>query len=165
MALATLTSPEATFIPWENWGPHATACFELPVRPKVDVLIGDRLATLSRGTLSIFDFNSTRIQDAIKGNGDSSLGRSMDVTTVKHKSVIPKGRLFKEDVVGELPYISVVRPVSTGWKRLANYEEGLAGLSWNSDVRWPLVLILALGTNPQMFQDTNIYNVKIHTIE
>ena len=59
----------------------------------------------------------------------------MDVTTVKHRSVIPKGLLFKEDVMGLLPYISAVRPASKDWKCLANYEEGLAALSWNSLVR------------------------------
>ena len=144
MALATSAPPEVTFIPWENWGPPVTACFDLHVRPKVDVLIGDRLATLERGTLSIFDFNSTRIKDAIKTTGDST-GRSIDMTPVKHRSVLLKGRLFKEDVVGELPYISVVRPASTGWEGLANYEEGLAGLSWDSDVRRRPVLLLALG--------------------
>jgi hypothetical protein len=140
MALATSTSSEVAVIPWESWGPRATACLGLHFRPKFDALIGDRLATLSRGTLSIFDFNPTRIQDAINNNRDSS-GRSVDVTTVKHRSVLPKERLFKEDVVGELPYISVVRPVSTDWESLVNYEEGLAGLSWNSDVRGSLVLI------------------------
>jgi hypothetical protein len=41
--------------------------------------------------------------------------------------------LFKEDVVGELPYISarVVKPAFVDWKSLINYEEELAGLSWN----------------------------------
>ena len=144
MELAASTSSEVTFIPWENWGPRVTACFQLHARPKVDVLIGDRLATLSRGTLSIFDFNSTRIRDATRRTGDL-LGRSMDDTTVQHRSVIDKGGVFKEDVVGELPYISVVRPASTNWKGLANYEEGLAGLSWDSDVRGRLVLLLGLG--------------------
>jgi len=137
MALATSTSSGTTIIPWENWGPRVTACFKLDVHPKNGVLIGHRLATLSCGTLFIFDFNSTRILDAIRRIDDSS-GRSMDVTTVKHRSVIPKGRLFKEDVVGELPYISVVRPASKDWKRLANYEEGLAALSWDSLVRGDL---------------------------
>ena len=144
MVLATSASSEVTLIPWENWGPHITACFELHVCPKVDAVIGDRLATLARRTLSIFDFNPTRIQDAIKRTGDS-IGRSIDMTTVKHRSVVPKGRAFKEDVVGELPYISVVRPASTGWGALANYEEGLAGLSWDLDVRRQPVLLLALG--------------------
>ena len=164
MALAASTSSEVAFIPWESWGPRATACFGLRFRPKLDVIVGDRLAILSREALSIFDFNSTRIQDAINKNGDSS-GRSVDATMVEHISVIPKGRLFKEDVVGELPYISVVRPVSTDWQSLVNYEEGLAGLSWDSDVRGSPVLILASGTNSQTFQDTYISNVKIHTAE
>ena len=144
MALATSASSKVAFIPWENWGPPVTACFNLHVRPKVDVLIGERLATLEHGTLSIFDFNSTRIQDAIKRTGDS-IGRSMDMTSVKHRSVILKGKLFKEDVVGELPYISIVRPACAGWEGLANYEEGLAGLSWDSDVRRRRIVLLALG--------------------
>ena len=59
----------------------------------------------------------------------------MDVTTVKHRSVIYKGLLFKEDVVGLLPYISVVGSASKDWKCLASYEEGLAAHSWNPLIR------------------------------
>jgi hypothetical protein len=39
--------------------------------------------------------------------------------------------LFREDVVGELPYMLVVKPAPADWKILINYEEELAGLSWN----------------------------------
>jgi len=113
MALVTSASSEVTLIPWETWGPHITACFELHVCPKVDALIGDRLVTLVHRMLSIFDFNSMRIQDAIKRTGDS-IGCSIGMTMVKHRSVVPKGRVFKEDVIGKLPYISVIRPASTG---------------------------------------------------
>ena len=55
----------------------------------------------------------------------------MHPMTVKHRSVISRGMLFKEDVVGELPYISLVRPAFVDWMYLTNYEEGLAGLSRN----------------------------------
>jgi len=92
--------------------------------------MGDRLATIWSGTLSLFDFNSTRIRDAIRRAGDPS-GHGMHPTTVKYRSVIPRGKIFKEDVVGELPYISVVKPDFVDWRYLTNYKEGLAGLSWN----------------------------------
>ena len=127
-SLMSHATSRVTFIPWENWGPRATACFELDVRPKISALIGHRFATLSCGALFIFDFNTTRILDAIRRIGDSS-ARSMDVTMVKHRSDIPKGLLFKKDVVGLLPYMSAIRPASKDWKCLANYEEGLAALS------------------------------------
>ena len=132
VALATTTPPEVTFIPWENWGPRVTACFKLRVRPKFDVVLGGRLATIWNETLSLFDFNPTRIRDASRRTSSSS-GRINNVhqMTVNHISVIPRGMLFKEDVVGELPYISVVKPASADWKILINYEEELAGLSWN----------------------------------
>ena len=135
MALAATKPPNVTFIPWESWGPRITACFGHEFASWADVLIGDRLATissatLSSATLSLFDFNSTRICDAIQGAGNPSK-RDMHLTMVKHRSVIPRGRLFKKDVVGELPYISVVKPAVAGWRVLTNYEEGLAGLSWN----------------------------------
>jgi len=134
VALATTTPPGVTFIPWENWGPRVAACFKLRVRPKFDVLMGGRLATIGNETHSLFDFNSTRIRDAIRRTGRIN---NVDQMTVNHKSVIPRGMLFKEDVVGELPYISVVKPASVDWKVLINYEEELAGLSWN--VRGQLV--------------------------
>ena len=53
--------------------------------------------------------------------------------TIKYRSVISKGYLFREDVqvVWELPYPSIIRPVSEDRKALVNYGEGLAGLSWN----------------------------------
>jgi hypothetical protein len=92
--------------------------------------MGDRLATISSGTLSLFDFNSTRIRNAIRRAGNLSR-RGMHPTTVTYRSVIPRGKIFKDDVVGELPYISVIKPAFIDWKSLTNYEEGLAGLSWN----------------------------------
>jgi hypothetical protein len=130
IALAATRPPGVTFIPWENWGPRTTACFQLRFSPRCDAIMGDRIAIISDGTLSLFDFNSTRIQDAIRRAGNLS-GRDMHLTTVKHRSVIPRGKLFMEDVVGELPFISVIKPTFVDWRYLTNYEEGLAGLSWN----------------------------------
>ena len=83
-----------------------------------------------------------RIRDAVRRTSSSS-GRinNVDLMTVNHRSVIPRGMLFKAlikgDVVGELPYISVVKPAPVDRKILINYEEELAGLSWN--VRGQLV--------------------------
>jgi hypothetical protein len=131
MELAATRPPGAAFIPWGNWGPRTTACFEHHFSPRPDVIMGDRLAAFSRGTLSLFDFNSTRIRDAIRKAGNSSWHSMHPTTRVKHRSVIPRGKIFKEDVVGELPYTYVVRPAFVDWMDLTNYEEGLAGLSWN----------------------------------
>lgn len=112
VALVTTTPHGTTRVPWETWGPRFPACFECPVRPKFDVLIGDRLAILLSETGSFFDFNSTRIQDAIQMTGNSS-ANCVHVATAKHRSVVSRGSVFREDVVGELPYISVVRPAPT----------------------------------------------------
>jgi hypothetical protein len=131
VTLATRNSPVVTFIPWENWGPRATACFKYPVRGYSAVLMGRRLTEVSHNRLFLFDSNSSRIRDTIERTGNSS-GPSGLVTTVEHRSVVPRERLFREDVVGELPYISVVRPASSHWENSANYEEGLAVLA--SDV-------------------------------
>jgi hypothetical protein len=136
VALATRTSPGVTFIPWENWGPRITACFDDPFHRYA--LMGERLTIISNDGLSLLDFNLSRIRDTIGRSGNSS-GHRVHVTTVKHRSVIPRGNLFREVVVGELPYISVVRPVPLSFN-LANYEEGLAGLSW--DVRGRLSPLL-----------------------
>jgi hypothetical protein len=132
VALATRKSPGVTFIPWENWGPRATACFKYPVCSYSAVLMGERLTAVSSDMLFVFDFNSSRIRDTIQRTGNSS-GPSGLVTTVEHRSVVPRERLFREDVVGELPYISVIRPASSHWDNSTNYEEGLAVLA--SDVR------------------------------
>jgi len=165
IALAATTPPGMTFIPWENWGPRAAACFERR-RPKSDVLMGDRLATIWNETLSIFDFNSTRIRDALRrASGSSGRIDNLDLMTVNHRSVIPGGMLFKEDVVGELPYISVVKPAFVDWKSLINHEEELAGLSWN--VRGQLVspplasslgLIATKVTGQKLFSCRDSYN-------
>jgi len=130
VALTTRTSPGVTFIPWENWGPRVTACFDDPFHRYA--LMGERLTIITNEGLSLLDFNLSRIRDTIQRTGNSS-GRSGPVTTVNHRSVIPRRKWFREDVVGELPYISVVRPASSDWMCPANYEEGLAVLSW--DVR------------------------------
>jgi hypothetical protein len=141
VALATRKSPGVTFIPWENWGPCITACFMdpsngmhpfsgmHPFNGYSDALMGETLTTLSNRRLSLFDFNSSRIRDIIQRTGNSS-GGSGCVTTVEHRPVIPRGSLFREDIVGELPYLSVVRPASWDWTCPINYEEGLAVLSW-----------------------------------
>jgi hypothetical protein len=128
VALATRMSPGVPFIPWENWGPRITACFEGYFHRYA--LMGERLTIITSEGLSLLDFNLSRIRDTIQRTGNSS-GRSGRVTRVNHRSVIPRGSLLREDVVGELPYISVVRPASSDWMCPANYEEGLAVLSWN----------------------------------
>ena len=126
VALATRTSPGVTFIPWENWGPRVTACFDGDLIDSL-ALMGERLTTITDEGLSLLDFNLLRIRDTIGRSGNSS-GHSVHVTTVKHRSVVPRADVFREEVVGQLPYISVVRPISLSFN-LANYEEGLAGIS------------------------------------
>lgn len=134
VALATITPPEVTFIPWENWGPRVTASVKSPFDFDSDALTGERCATISRGRLSVCDFNSTRIQNTIqRTQADNSSGRHgrVNVTTVEHRSIIHRGRFFREDVVSELPYISVNVPAPLGWKKVINHEEGLAGFLSN----------------------------------
>jgi hypothetical protein len=91
VALATRTSPGVTFIPWENWGPRVTACFDDPVHRHRYALIGERLTIITNAGLSLLDFNSSRIRDTIQRTGNSS-GRSGRVTTVNHRSVVPRER-------------------------------------------------------------------------
>jgi hypothetical protein len=159
VALATTTPPGVALIPWEDWGPRATACFQLPFVSEPRALMGERCATIWRGRIFLYDFNSMRIQDAIR-------------RTVEHRSIIHGGRFFRKDVVTELPYISVTLPVPSGWKRLVNYEEGLAGFSLN--VRWQLppplisfwVLIIAKETGryvlcPGVCNRMNFCHVKL----
>ena len=127
VALAITTSPGVTFIPWNNWGPRVTACFRKYHHPYQYVPMGERLAMLSSSQPFLFDFNSSRIEDTIR-RSDNSSGRDVHVTTVEHRSEISGVSLFREDVVGELPYIYVVWTASLGWSRIASYEEGLTGL-------------------------------------
>ncbi len=128
---ATRTSPGVTFIPWENWGSRVTACFDKPILSSFHAFIGDRLAVISDdGRLFLHDFDSSRIRNAIRRTRNSS-GHSGHTTTVKHRSVVPRGALFREDVVGELPYIFIVKPASLDWRCPVNYEEVLAGISRN----------------------------------
>ena len=122
---ATRTSPGVTFIPWENWGSRVTACFDEPILSSLHAFIGDRLAVRSNGRLFLYDFNSSRIRNAIRRTRNSS-GHSGHTTTVKHRSVVPRGALFREDVVGELPYIYIVKPASLDLGFPDNYEEVLA---------------------------------------
>ena len=100
VALATRKSPGVTLIP-----SPVTACINSPVHRYSDALMGERLITISHEKLSLLDFNSSRIRNTTRRTGGSA-----DVTTVTHRSIIPRGGWFREDVVGELPYISVVRP-------------------------------------------------------
>ena len=127
VALATTPSPGVTFIPWENWGPRVTACFD---DDRVDrcALMGERLAKHTNFGLFLVDFNSSRIRDRWSGN---SSGHSVPTTTVTHRSVVPRGVLSREDVVGKLPYMSTPGPSSSHRFDFVNYEEVLAMIWYN----------------------------------
>ncbi|KAI0285577.1 hypothetical protein BC826DRAFT_1189624 [Russula brevipes] len=132
IARATTTLPQGNFIPWKDWGPSGAACFERHIGSMSDVcVVGERLATLSPEELSIFDFNPTRVQNTIRKARHPSQDAVYSV--VKDRVVIPRERLFKKDVVSELPYVSVTVPRPTYWWRLHNYEEVLAGSSMSAN--------------------------------
>jgi hypothetical protein len=131
IAHATTTLPEVNLIPWEDWGPSGTARFGQLIDPRSDACVGERLATISGGSLSLFNFNFTRVQNSIRKVRYPS--RDVVYSIVKDRVVIPKGRTFKTNVVSELPYISTVMPAPSNWGSLHSYEEGLAGFS--KDVR------------------------------
>ncbi|KAI0284898.1 hypothetical protein BC826DRAFT_973137 [Russula brevipes] len=148
VAHATTTLPQGNFIPWKDWGPSGAACFERHTASLSDLsdacVVGERLATLSPGELSIFDFNPTRVQNTIRKAGHPSQDAVYSV--VKDRVLIPREELFKIDVVSELPYVSVTVPRPSHWWRIHNYEEVLAGSSVSVDVRGRLFpLFVALG--------------------
>jgi hypothetical protein len=131
IAHAATTLPDMNFIPWKDWGPSGTACFDPHITILDDASVGERLATISDGRLSLFDFNSARVQNAIRDVGHPSQNAAHSV--VKDRVVFPRGMSFEIDIVSELPYISVVIPMPYHWESLHDYEEGLAGFS--KDVR------------------------------
>jgi hypothetical protein len=144
IAHATTTLPEVNFIPWKDWGPSDTAYFEQYILSDA-CCMGERLATLSEAKLSVFDFNSTRVQNAIRKVGRRPSHNGV-YSVVGGKVVIPRGRLFEVDVVSELPYISIMLPAPSHWESLHNYEEVLAGSSISIDVRGRLFpFFVALG--------------------
>jgi hypothetical protein len=131
IAHAATTLPDMNFIPWKDWGPSGTACFDRYINILDDACVGGRLATISDGSLCLFDFNPARVQNAIREVGRPSQNAAHSV--VKDRVVIPRGESFEIDVVSELPYISVEVPTPRDWKGLRHYEEGLAGFS--KDIR------------------------------
>jgi hypothetical protein len=155
IAHATTTLPEVNFIPWKDWGPSGAAYFEQPIASLSDCcVVGERLATLSRGELSVFDFNSTRVQNTIRKVGHPSQNAVCSV--VKHRVVIPREQLFEIDVVAELPYVYVTMPRPSHWWRLHTYEEVLAGFSISVDVRGRLFpFFAALGIDYYQMDRTN----------
>ncbi|KAI0284891.1 hypothetical protein BC826DRAFT_130349 [Russula brevipes] len=126
IAHATTTVPEVNSISWKDWGPSGTACLQ-DINTLHEASMGDRLAKISIGSLSLLDFNSTRVQNAIRKVGHPS--RDAVHSVVKDRVVIPREQLFEIDVVSELPHISVVIPFPYYWDSPHNYQEGLAGLS------------------------------------
>jgi len=128
IAHATTTLPEVKLIPWKDWGPSGAACFEPFIYD--DGCMGERLATISDGSLSLLDFNFTRVQNAMRQASHPSQNAVHSV--VKDRVVIPRRRTFETDVVSELPYISVSIPAPSNWGCLHNYEEGLA-VFWKDD--------------------------------
>jgi hypothetical protein len=142
IAHATTALPKVNFIPWKDWGPSGTACFEGYIDSRRNAcVVGERLATLSHRGLSVFDFNPTRVKNAIRKAGHLSENKVYSV--VKDRVVILKEGLFEMDVVSELPYVSVTMPAPSRWERVHTYEEVLAG---SRDVRGRLFLsFVALG--------------------
>ncbi|KAI0284894.1 hypothetical protein BC826DRAFT_1109452 [Russula brevipes] len=145
IALATTAVPEVKFIPWEDWGPSGTACFERHIDSLSDACMGERLAMISNfdRSLSLFDFNTMRVQNAMREVGHPSQNAVYPV--VRDRAVIRRGRVFAIDVVSELPYISVLIPAPSNWESLQNYEERLAGLS--KDVRGQTISLLCSSGN------------------
>ncbi|KAI0284901.1 hypothetical protein BC826DRAFT_130598 [Russula brevipes] len=131
IAHVTTTLPEVDLIPWKDWGPSGTVCFERDIAAPFGACVGERLATISGGSLTLLDFNSMRVRNTIQKVDHPS--RDVVHSVVKDRVVIPRGQLFGIDVVSELPHISVSLPVPVNWVRLSNHSEGLAAFS--KDVR------------------------------
>ncbi|KAI0284896.1 hypothetical protein BC826DRAFT_130471 [Russula brevipes] len=127
IAHATTTLPEVDIIPWEDWGPSGAACFEQRIIPDSDACVGERLATISGGTLTLLDFNFMRVKNTIRKVGHPS--RDAVYSVVRDRIVIPRGHLFEKDVVSELPHISASMPVPFNWVGLRNHNEGLGCFS------------------------------------
>jgi hypothetical protein len=146
IAHATTALP-VNFIPWKDWGPSGTACFEGYIRPRfATCVVGERLATLSYGELTVVDFNSTRVKNAFRKAGHPS--QNEVYSWVNDRAVIPREQLFEIDIVSELPYVYVTMLAPSHWKHLHNYEEVLAGSSTSIGVRGRLFLFfVALGTD------------------
>jgi hypothetical protein len=142
IAHATTTLPEVNLIPWNDWGPSGTACFERGLHPLFDACVGERLATISDGSLTLLDFNSMRVQNTIQKVGHPS--RDAVHSAVKDRVVIPRGQLFGIDVVSELPHISASMPAPFAFP-ISNDNEGLAGFSKN--VRGQTFSLAALRTD------------------
>jgi hypothetical protein len=138
IAHATTALPEVNLIPWKDWGPSGTACFERRFHPLFfDACVGERLVTISNGSLTLLDFNSMRVQNTIRKVGHPS--RDAVHSVVKDRVVIPRGQLFGKDVVSELPYISASMPAPFTFT-LSNDNEGLAGFSVGKRFPFPVAL-------------------------
>ncbi|KAI0252295.1 hypothetical protein BJV78DRAFT_1153850 [Lactifluus subvellereus] len=118
VAFATTAPPQLGFIPWKDWGFRVTVCFKNPIYGDL-VATGERLCSFSQGMVSLYDLNTLRAQDAIRKSG-------MRATMVKHGTKIPRGRMFKKDVVSKLPHIFVRRRMPLCFGAPATCEGGIA---------------------------------------
>jgi len=106
-------------VPWDKWGPRATAMFENPVSLSKN-LSGERRASMKRDDqIRIQDYNPYRIRQARasmkslrRRGGDSHEREGSTDTVIQSRGVesntIPGGEWFEEDVTTELPYLETV---------------------------------------------------------
>lgn len=130
VALATTAPPQLGIMTWKDWGPCVTVCFKTRYfscgEYGESVAMGERLWTYLRVIIFLYGLNTMRVQDAIRESRDAF---GMRAKVVHHGTTIPGEKIYKRDVVSELPHISIDRPIPSFSGAPVSGEGGIASIT------------------------------------
>ncbi|KAI0301473.1 hypothetical protein BC826DRAFT_989875 [Russula brevipes] len=119
---------------WEDWGPRATHWMELdPLNDSIS-LAGSRCVLVkyshlrSHFVLDLREFNPYRVRTR-----GARHGKSTPITGIASRMVLSAGACFEEDVVSELPFLSI-RKENVGSRVLLD-DEWMAEILWDRDIQ------------------------------
>lgn len=130
-------------IPWDDWGPPVTRCFEVPYWHRCSGPVGQRWGMLAHDELVLRDFNphsvrhtagrlETRAPGMPAGASSSSSvlrhenGNRTRVVTAPTR--LTAGLCFRGDVISHLPYVETRAMCTPRWESVITDGERLLGL-------------------------------------
>jgi len=134
-------------VPWDNWGPSATRCLEVPYWRRCSEPVGQRWAMLAHDQLFVRDFNphsvrhaAGQLSSAHQAGGGSETSRNVlrhengnRTRVVTAPTLLTAGLCFRGDVMSNLPYVETRAICTPRWESVLTDSERLLGLYFKEE--------------------------------
>jgi hypothetical protein len=142
-AAGTSANEQQRRVPWDNWGPPATRCLEVPYWRRCSEPVGQRWGMLARDSFVVHDFNPHSVHHAAAqlpsraapaGTSSSRRGNVLRhengnrTRVVTAPSLLTAGLCFRGDVISHLPYVETRAMCTPRWESVLTDGERLMGL-------------------------------------